>query len=72
MPEKYQIEIDDRAVLVVVRQYDSDGVVVIENIAVPDRAAEETHTCPYCEGKHIYNYRGIRIDCVTCNNTGQV
>lgn len=38
MSEKYQIEIDDRAVLVVVRQYDASGnEVVIENILPPGR-----------------------------------
>ena len=42
MPEKYEIEIDDRAVLVEIRQYDSAGLEVsISSITVPDRVAEQ-------------------------------
>ena len=29
-------------------------------------------TCPYCEGKPLFNSRGERVDCVTCKNSGHV
>jgi hypothetical protein len=79
MPEKYEIEIDDRAVLVVVRQYDSAGQeVVISNISVPDRAAEllrapvqSEQKCPDCNGmgrvpETAYQY----VECNACNGKG--
>ena len=79
MPEKYEIEIDDRAVLVVVRQYDVAGdEVAISNINVPDRVAEQRdapvhaeHKCPRCNGRGIVrSTSNSDVKCPMCNGAG--
>jgi len=79
MPEKYEIEIDDRAVLVEIKQYDSAGEEVsVFSISVPDRAAEQRDApihaeqkCPWCYGFGIINRALTTASiCPFCNATG--
>jgi len=79
MPINYTIRIDDRAVLVVVRQYDSaGGEVSIANINVPESDAElqravdqHEQKCPICAGKGelMISLSGLEV-CHTCKGTG--
>jgi len=77
MPINYTIDIDNRTVLVVVRQYDSAGKEVsISNIIVPESAAEQRRVpdpaelkCPTCKGVGLTFDDGFPEECSECHGT---
>jgi hypothetical protein len=69
MPEKYEIEISDRAAYVIVEQYDADGnVVVLQNISCPIRAVEQRDEA---EQAGAPNFR-VRMTCKGCKHDRDV
>lgn len=79
MPEKYEIEIEDTAVLVEIKQYDSAGEMVsVSTVLVPDRDAQlqngaddAGHDCTLCGGKRVVPNGDTKILCPACTVTVQ-
>ena len=69
MPINYTISIDDRAVLIVVRQYDSaGGEVSIANINVPESDAELQRAADQHEQENACNWDNVSsLDFDGCN-----